>query len=206
MPYAAVAHGMFEGIDYRAERPFMDWRRPDLLTSISEWLSLNPPRLELSTLALDELERRGATRAMPARRLFDEAGLKPIPWLRPARELVLSELAPSTTPRRRGRLYIILRDGYTDRFGTYGAYVGVTGHRVETRFIEHRTGVRSARGLPEHGIELLYSLFVWANPIPGGNDLRQQHETSLHRLLARVVPRVTGDTVPLKKQDRCSSR
>ena len=63
MPYEPVAHGKLHGLDYRAPRPFMDWRRPDLLEKIQEWVALNPPRLELATLAYDELKNRGENQA-----------------------------------------------------------------------------------------------------------------------------------------------
>ena len=70
MPYEPVAHGKLEGLDYRAPRPFMNWRRPDLLEKIQEWVALNPPRLELATLAYEELKNRGENRAKSALRLF----------------------------------------------------------------------------------------------------------------------------------------
>ncbi|MET1085199.1 MAG: hypothetical protein ABWY12_19500 [Burkholderiales bacterium] len=59
MPYQPVAHGKLEGLNYRAPRPFISWRRPDLLKKIQEWVALNPPRLELATLAYEELGYRG---------------------------------------------------------------------------------------------------------------------------------------------------
>jgi hypothetical protein len=192
MPYDAVAHGRFDVIDYRAAFPFISWRRPDLLEKLTEWLSMNPPRLELATLAYDELLRRGENRARAARRLFPDH-LPPIPWLTAAREEVVTNLSTSSTPRGRGRVYVILRSGYSARSGCYGAYVGVTCRSVECRFIQHRTGIRSARGLGEHGIELLYSLFPGINPIPGGAFERRIAETRLHRLLATKIPKVTGD-------------
>ena len=55
LPYEPVAHGKLEGLDYQARRPFINWRRPDLLEKIQEWVALNPPRLELATLAYEEL-------------------------------------------------------------------------------------------------------------------------------------------------------
>ena len=180
-------------LDYQAPRPFMHWQRPDLLEKIQEWVALNPPRLELATLPYEELKNRGENRARAALRLFPDH-LPPIPWLTAARQDVLADLGPSTTPRANGRLYVILRSGYTEMNGFYGAYVGVTRHRVEDRFRQHRTGIRAARGLQEHGIELLYSLFSWANPVPGGKDIRRMHETKLHELLAkRAVSKVSGD-------------
>ena len=193
MPYEPVAHGKLEGLNYRAPRPFINWRRPDLLEKIQEWVALNPPRLELATLAYEELKNRSESRAKAALRLFPKH-LPPIPWLAAARQDVLAELEPSTTPRANGRLYVILRSGYAEMNGFYGAYVGVTRHRVEERFRQHLTGIRAASGLQKHGIELLYSLFSWANPVPGGKDIRRIHETKLHELLAkRAVSKVSGD-------------
>jgi len=193
MSYMPEAHGMLDGLDYQAPRPFRAWKKPDMLEHIEAWLHLNPPRLELATLALEELKiRRKSGRAF---KLFENAGIRPIPWLASARELVVSELPASTDRRRRGRLYVILRDGYTSANGHYGAYVGVTRLPVEERFMQHRLGIRAAHGLQDHGVELLYSLFAWANPIPGGNDVRTEYETRLHRILERAVPRVTGDVL-----------
>lgn len=192
MPYEPVAHGKLDGLDYRATRPFMNWQRPQLHDKIKEWLALDPPRLELATLAYEELRERSESRGSAALRLFPD-NLPPIPWLAAARQVVLRELGPCDTPRGRGRLYVILRSGYTEMNGLYGAYVGVTRHKVEDRYVQHRTGIRAARGLQQYGIELLYSLFCWANPIPGSNETRRVRETELRRLLATSIPKVAGD-------------
>ncbi len=194
MPYDAVAHGKLPGLDYRAARPFMNWLRPELHEKIKEWLALDPPRLELATLAYEELRQRSESRGRAALRLFPDS-LPPIAWLPAAREVVRRDLRPCDTPRGRGRLYVMLRSGYTEMNGFYGAYVGVTRHNVEERYIQHRTGIRAARGLQQYGIELLYSLFCWANPIPGSNETRRVRETELHRLLATSIPRVAGDVI-----------
>lgn len=195
LSFEAISHGRLEGLDYRSVRPFSNWQRPLLMVSIRYWISLNPPRLELATMAYEELKYRSAAKGHSALRLFP-SDLPPIPWLNATRKRVLSELKPSSTPRGRGNLYVVLRSGYTEMNGFYGAYVGVTSHPVEQRFLQHRTGEKSARGLPVHGIELLYSLFSWANPIPGANEVRRAHETALHNLLKRSIPQVSGDTVP----------
>jgi hypothetical protein len=144
MPYQPIAHGKLDGLDYRASRPFKDWQQPSLLEKIREWVALSPPRLELATLAYEELRHRGENRARAARRLFPEH-LPPIPWLAAARRELLADLGPSTTPRANGRLYVILRSGYSEGNGFYGAYVGVTKHQVEERFRQHLTGVRAAK-------------------------------------------------------------
>lgn len=193
MPYAALSHGKLDDLDYHAERPFLSWYKPDLLKGIEEWLAIDPPRLELATLALEELRTRGPRHASAGRKIFLRAKTEPIPWLISARNRVLEELPKSTTPRGRGRLYVVLRDGYTAQNGHYGAYIGVTSKRVEERFLEHRKGIRAARGLQAHGIELLYSLFAWGNPIPGGGLVRRERETELHDILAQAIPITTGD-------------
>ena len=195
MPYQPFAHGKLSGLNYRDERPFISWHRPKLLAGIDEWLQLDPPRLELATLALAELRWRGAKRARRAEALFEEKNIEPVEWLAEAHRLAVQELERSITPRGRGRLYVILRAGYTAKNCTYGAYVGVTAKSVEERFREHRAGIHAARGLKQHGIELLYSLFDWANPIPGTKEARLQRETELHKLLEQIIPKVSGDVV-----------
>ena len=84
-PYAPIPHGKLKGIDYRASRPFKDWRKPNIELCVGEWLSLNPPRLELATMALDELRGRGANRARKVEELFQASSLLPIGWLKEAR-------------------------------------------------------------------------------------------------------------------------
>jgi len=195
MPYQPIAHGKLSGLDYCDDRPFIEWYRPDLLSGIDEWLQMDPPRLELATLAFDELRGRGTNRARRAEALFENNAIEPVEWLPEAHRLAIRELKPSTTPRRRARLYVILRDGYTARNSTYGAYVGVTSRPVEDRFLQHRTGIKAAKGLKRNGIELLYSLFDWTNPIPGTREAKLQRETELHKLLEQVIPRVSGDVV-----------
>ena len=104
MPYQPVAHGKLDGLDYRVSRPFKDWQQPDLLEKIQEWVALSPPRLELATLAYEELRHRGENRAKAARRLFPEH-LPPIPWLVAARQDVLAELESiDDAPRARTAL------------------------------------------------------------------------------------------------------
>ena len=188
--YSPIGHGRVEGIDYRTDRPFKSWHRPRLETSLEEWIGLDPPRLELATLAYDELKLRGGDRS--SRALFDGAEVVPIPWLAKARKRVLRELPPSTNDRLRARVYVVLRGGYTEGNGWYGAYVGQTSKSVEARLLEHRTGVRACRGLEQHGIELLYSLFDWVNPVRASD--RFAWETRLHSLLVHEVPKVSGDT------------
>ncbi len=189
-PYAATCHGPLGGLDYGHAHPFETWSSRHLQTLIGGWLQRDPPCLELATLAHDELCRRRADLASGMK--FAEADLQPIPWLSAARAVVRECLGCRGTTGR-GRVYVILRDGYTEPNGWYGAYVGSTRKSVERRYREHRTGIRSARGLPVHGIEPLYSLFAGLNPVAGGKEKLRETETRLHEALAPVVPKVTGD-------------
>ena len=191
--FAPACPAPLPGMDYTARRPFQSWSKADLLRLIETSLHFDPPRMELATLALEELTTRG--KPAKARSLFAAAGLPPIDWLAEARQAVADAgLAPATGGRSRGRVYVILRWGYSAGRGTWGAYVGSTRKPVETRYMQHRTGVRSARGLQRYGVEPLYSLMAGLNPFPGREcELR---ETRLHNVLEGAVPRVSGDVVP----------
>ena len=192
-PFAPVCPEPLPGLDYAARRSFLTWSKPDLLGLIETSLRSDPPRMELATLALEELTIRGKTGK--ARSLFAAAGLPPIEWLAEARQAVADAgLSPATEGRSRGRVYVILRWGYTAGRGTWGAYVGSTRKPVTTRYMQHRTGMRSARGLQKYGVEPLYSLMAGLNPFPGREC--EFRETRLHQVLEGVIPRVSGDVLP----------
>ncbi|WP_417671610.1 hypothetical protein [Roseibium sp.] len=186
-----------DGLDYGAGYPFANWKTSHLDTLIGGWVQLDPPCLELATLALEELTRRREDLA--ARMKFAKAELEPIPWLAAARAAVRQTFIdgttePGTQSSARGKVYVILRGGYTSSNGWYGAYVGSTTRPLAKRFAEHRAGgSRSARGMQKHGIELLYSLFIPLNPVAHSRSKLREWETRLHECLAPVVPKVTGD-------------
>ena len=185
-------------VDLAGPRPFERWLVPQMNAAVGGWLSQSPPALELATLALHEIELRGND-ALPARMKFARYGLEPIPWLVEAGAAVRETFTPAVlstqkTDRLGGRVYVVLRGGYTASSGFYGAYVGSTGRTVATRIAEHRAGGRrAARGLARHGIEPLWSLFDFINPVPKARAGREEWETRLHETLAPVVPKVTGD-------------
>lgn len=195
--YAPDCNPPFDGLDYGAERPFATWKTGHLETLTGGWLQLDPPCLELATLALEELTARRED--LQVRMKFARADLAPIPWLADARTAVRETLLPEAqgNPKAksgRGRVYVILRGGYTETSLWYGAYVGSTTRPIAKRFAEHRAGgPRSARGLPRHGVEPLYSLFAPLNPVASSRGKLQEWETRLHECLAPVVPKVTGD-------------
>lgn len=199
-PYHAVYRGPYPGLDYRAARPFERWQAPHLIRSMREWLTQNPPRLELATLALDELRFRDSS-VLKAEMVFADCGLQPIEWLDPARRAVASAFPKSwegweQVKRSGGTVYVILRDGYSAESGVYGAYVGSTKNTLEKRFMEHRQSSKAGRGLPAHGIEPLFSLCQpFMRKAPLARASLEAWETRLHHALAGVIPKVSGDVV-----------
>ena len=167
-----------------------------MIAAIGGWLVVNPPSLELATLAYEELKSRRAE--LEAAMKFTSADLEPIPWLVAASARVREIFTPDVLEHQKtGRLganvYVMLRHGYTQDNDWYGAYVGSTGKKPEIRCAEHRKGIRSARCLPRYGIEPLWSLFDFLNPVPKARAAREEWETRLHEALAPVIPKVTGD-------------
>ena len=194
--FAVGAYAKFPGLNYAHERPFRNWKDQQLTAAIGGWLSTNPPSLELATMAYDELKTRGTD--LNAGMKFAAAELEPIPWLDAARHRVREVFTPEVLEQQKeGRLgsnvYVILRHGYAPENGLYGAYVGSTGKSPGQRCSEHRKGIRAARGLPRYGIEPLWSLFDFINPVPKARAGREEWETRLHEALAPVIPKVTGD-------------
>ncbi|MDA8870453.1 hypothetical protein N9H93_03605 [Rhizobiaceae bacterium] len=200
----------FPGFDYTDPRPFATWKGQLMVTCMRGWLVGDPPSLELATLALDELRQRrlelsgvaqteAAQAVLDAEMRFAASPYEPIPWLSQAGVAVRRAFPPAVlADQKKGRLggsvYVVLRGGYTESSGLYGAYVGSTGKTPERRIAEHRAGGRTAaRGLPRHGIEPLRSLFEALNPVPKARAGREEWETRLHEALAPVVPRVSGD-------------
>lgn len=186
----------FPGLNYAHKRPFRNWNDRLLTTAIGGWLSENPPALELSTMALEELKTRGQD--LQAAMKFAEHDLEPIAWLEAARNQVRNVFSPDVlesqkTGRLGAHVYVVLRSGYLAENQWYGAYVGSTGKSVAVRVAEHRKGIRSARGLPRYGIEPLWSLFDFINPVPRARSGREEWETRLHEALAPVIPKVSGD-------------
>jgi len=167
-----------------------------MTAAVGGWLYGDPPSFELATLALHELRDRHSDLAASMK--FAEAGYEPIPWLIEAGKRVREVFTPDIleaqkTGKLGANVYVMLRWGYTAENDFYGAYVGSTGKTPAIRCAEHRKGIRSARGLPRYGIEPLWSLFDFLNPVPKARAGREEWETRLHEALAPVVPKVTGD-------------
>ena len=187
------------------ERPFIHQKAPILLNAVEEGLSRLYPDIELATLALFELENRpsikATTNASKIRTALSERGHQPIPWLMKARQnLKLLKFEHTPNKNYTNSLYVILRDGYSENNGKYGVYVGETTKSVEERFEQHITGIKSGRGIPKHGIQLLYSLMWPWQKVPG--KMKFLYETAVHTALAidnYSEPKVTGNKIEINE-------
>ena len=171
-----------------------DWFRKahyeDLFSMIR---SSSMREIELLSFASCEIRRRGkAGKIDIADRICEELDIKPIPWLAEARGR-LSLLDPPSPANYRANTYVILRKGYEEFNGIYGAYVGSTTLTPEERFTQHTTENHrlAARGLPKNGIMLLRSLMFPFVKVPVA--LKRQYETAVHLALSLAIPKVTGD-------------
>jgi len=203
--------------DLKVERPFIQQQAPFLVDAAEEGLTRQYPDLELATLAILELEHRESPKAIKSaskiRAILRENGHQPISWLISARRN-LQFLKFEHKPKKSytNSLYVILRDGFSENNGRYGIYVGETTKAVEERFEQHVSGIRAGRGLPKHGIQLLYSLMWPWQKVPG--KLNLFYESALHVALAidngsRI--KVTGNTQEINDwpdgfQDKLISR
>ena len=158
--------------------------------------------MDMANLCLLELKSRRRRHTInDALAVFRTHTVEPIVWFEDARKVATRCLGAAESRRKKGKVYVILRDGYL-RGGPYGVYVGSTRlPTVEERFAQHRAGIHAAHGLQEHAIELMYSLFEWMNPVPGRTAPLRRQETRLHRCLATAVPRVSGDVVSEETAD-----
>ncbi len=186
--------------DLSVERPFIQQQAPFLVDAAKEGLSMRYPDLELATLAILELEHRESYKAITSaskiREMLREKEHQPISWLMHARKN-LQFLKFEHKPKKSytNSLYVILRDGFSEKSGRYGIYVGETTKAVEERFEQHVSGIKAGKGLPKHGIQLLNSLMWPWQKVPGKMNLF--YETALHKALTldnNTGPKVSGNT------------
>lgn len=74
-----------------------------------------------------------------------------IEWLPAAYETALMFQASG---KGRSNIYLVLLD-FTDRDGSYGAYVGMSKYTPAQRFDQHKAGIRAAGSVLKRGIEVL---------------------------------------------------
>jgi len=188
--------------DLKVERPFIQQQAPFLVDAAEEGLNKQYPDLELATLAIMELEHRESPRAIKSaskiRAMLREKGHQPISWLISARRnLQFLKFKHKAKKSYATSLYVILRDGFSEKNGRYGIYVGETTKAVEERFEQHMSGVKAGKGLPKHGIQLLHSLmWPWQN-VPRKDNMNLFYESALHKALTldnSSGPNVSGNT------------
>jgi hypothetical protein len=188
--------------DLKVERPFIQQQAPFLVDAAEEGLNKQYPDLELATLAIMELEHRESPRAIKSaskiRAMLREKGHQPISWLISARRnLQFLKFKHKAKKSYATSLYVILRDGFSEKNGRYGIYVGETTKAVEERFEQHMSGVKAGKGLPKHGIQLLHSLmWPWQN-VPRKDNMNLFYESALHKALTldnSSGPKVSGNT------------
>ena len=182
-------------------RPFVKLGTKPIIDGTLTGLSKRNPDLEKATLALDELSQRSRLAAgkgiIAISDALEEIGHATIPWLLRVRQN-LNHLRYEHRPKQsyQTTLYVILRDGYSEQNGRYGIYVGETSKSAEERFEEHLSGTRSARGLQEHGIQLLYSLMWPWQKVPRSEGYNLYYESALHAALkvdSEKGPRLSGN-------------
>jgi hypothetical protein len=74
-----------------------------------------------------------------------------IEWLPQAYEIALGF---SAAAKGRSNIYLVLLD-FTDRDGSYGAYVGMSKYSPAQRFDQHKAGIRAAGSVLKRGVEVL---------------------------------------------------
>jgi hypothetical protein len=74
-----------------------------------------------------------------------------VEWLPAAYEIALGFKADA---KGRSNIYLVLLD-FTDRDGSYGAYVGMSKYSPAQRFDQHKAGIRAAGSVLKRGIEVL---------------------------------------------------
>jgi hypothetical protein len=74
-----------------------------------------------------------------------------VDWLPAAYDIALGFKAAA---RGRSNIYLVLLD-FSDRGGSYGAYVGMSKYSPAQRFDQHKAGIRAAGSVLKRGIEVL---------------------------------------------------
>ena len=195
-------HDAIDNSSLNTDRPFSSFGTNEIEHGTIEGLSSSKPDLETATLALAELETRKRRAARLAEDKINsrlsEVGHKPIPWLPRVREnLKILVFEDEPNENYTNSIYVILRDGFTERNGRYGIYVGQTAKAPEHRFKEHMAGINAGNGLQKNGIQLMRSLMWPWQRVPGA--MRLYYESALHTALKignTNGPKVSGDVVP----------
>ena len=207
MSYELLSEAVKAWTNIRKQRPFKSLSTNPIIVGTLEGLSNALPDLEIATIGLDELNRRRKPNSKNGIKVIEskllEIGHSTIPWLFKVRHN-LQHLQKEHPPKKtyQTTLYVILRDGYTEQNGRYGLYIGETSKTAEERFKEHKEGIRSARGLEEHGIQLLHSLMWPWQKVPRGKHYNLYYESALHfamKINNENGPKTSGNVKELEK-------
>ena len=185
---------MLENLNFAKERPLIDLLNNDLSKLSDTCFDQNNLDLEMGTLIYDELNLRKSSSSKKILKdllsKFSSVGHEPIQWLKDARSVMKKIKNVETSPNYTSSIYTILRDGYTNQNQRYGVYVGQTSKTIQERFVEHKSGIKSGKGLEKYGIQLMRSLWLHGK-VRGSKKL--YFETKVHITLEEVIPKVTGD-------------
>lgn len=194
-----ILRGPFEGVDYAAERPFIQWTGKQLVGVAERALDRAWPALELATLLYDESRFRKVRTRARVDWVFASKGLEPIAWLTEARK-ICSAIPVEAPPRCNGAVYAVLirptgNEGYSVYVGStsltrYGGCLDRQSARIAQHF---EGGRRAARRVGRRGIEPLWSLNHFFRRVSGQGARLTGLETEVHRALEACGMRVYGD-------------
>ena len=98
-----------------------------------------------------------------------------IEWLPVAYEIALGFRAAA---KGRSNIYLVLLD-FSDRDGSYGAYVGMSKYSPAQRFDQHKAGIRAAGSVLKRGIEVLTGPTLHLQYIKRSEAARIEEELAL---------------------------
>ena len=183
------------------ERPLIEFQNDELYDFAMQALSEKIMNLEVGTMVHFELSKENQKLSKnylnKINQQFLDIGHMPIPWLQEARRAIFKFSNLDYKSNYTGSVYIILKDGYTEFNGRYGVYVGQTSKSIEERYEEHKSGIRSGRGLKGKNIQILQSIFPFKK---FKNKEKELYESAVNLTLKTVIPKVTGNVeYPLEK-------
>lgn len=194
-------------IDFKKLRPLRKLSTLELREFTYLALNRSWCALELATLAYDEATLRAGKGGNVEtlryiKSLFSETNSLPIPWLQDARSALKKKLDRTHRNGGNASVYFVLVEGFKEVNQYYGCYVGQTmtsslgifDDNQSARIAKHFIGYRAAASVKTRGVEPLWSLNQFTLNFTDTRAGIEKLETSLHRSLEPVVPRVLGDT------------
>ena len=179
---------------FSTERLFKSFKSKFLVEACSALLNEENIDLETATLIYNEIEIRKSRKKTfylnQISQYFKSINHYPIPWLKKARQKMSLIELPKFNDKYKSNIYLVLRDGYSERNFRYGIYVGTTTKTIQERYLQHTSGINSGRGLKRNGLQIMKSLFP-LKKIKAKERL--YFESAINILLKSVIPKVTGD-------------